>query len=138
MKKLLLITGIVFLLASCQISSPNDTVLVNHSSETVTVNLTGASGITLAPGESRAIETRMDMSLAQRIQSFSPNRRVSARHSNSQLLFEFYDLPYFEMQIFNLTEWNGKLIGDERAGMRTSASEWKENISFNNRLIIAI
>ena len=123
MKKLLLITGIVFLLTSCTLSSPSDTVLTNHSSETVTVNLAGARGIAIPPGQTRAIETRMDMSLAQRIQSFSPNRRVSARYTNSQLLFEFHDLPYYEMRIFNLTEWNGKLIGDERAGIRTSAGD---------------
>ena len=123
MRKILLAVSlaVVFLFASCTLSSPNDTILTNHSSRVVTVNLTGASGITLAPGESIAIETRTDMNPRERMQSFSPDQRVYFVYTNSILTFEFFDRDRYEIRILNLSGQTGVL----------SAGGWMNNASFS-------
>jgi len=127
MKHLLFIVGSIFLLASCQLSSPNDTILTNRSSRTVTVNLTGANEITLAPhvqsGYSIAIETRTDMNPSRRMQSFSPDQRVRFVYTNSILTFEFFDRDRYEVRILNLSGQAGVL----------SAGGWMDNISFGSQ-----
>ena len=128
MKKLLLVSLpfliIGFFLASCQLSSPNDTVLVNHSSRTVTVNLTGASGIIIAPqgepGSIRTVETRTDMNPQCRMQSFSPHKRVFVRYTNSSLTFDFFDRDSYEVRILNRTGYAGIL----------TAEGWMDHIPF--------
>jgi len=48
-KFLAVLLAIVFLFASCTLSYPNDTVLTNHSSRTVTVNLYGTNRVISSP-----------------------------------------------------------------------------------------
>ena len=127
MKKFIPIVVIVFLLASCQLSSPNDTILTNHSSRTVTVNLRGASEIVLAPhgqpGYSTAIETRRDMNPRERMQSFSPHQRVRFIYTNSTLTFEFFDRNRYGIRILNLSGQAGVL----------SADAWMNNPPFGSQ-----
>ena len=109
-----------FFMVSCQLSSPNDTVLTNHSSRTVTVNLIGTGEIVLAPGESRAIETRTDMNPSSRMRGFSPEKRVLIRYTNTRLLFEFYNRQSREVRVFNISGYAGVL----------SADGWMDEIGF--------
>jgi len=111
---------IVFLFLSCTLSYPNDTVLTNHSSRTVTVNLYGADRITLASGESVSIETRRDMNPRERVQSFSPDQRVRFVYTNPILTFEFFDRDRYEVRILNVSGRAGTL----------SADGWMDNTPF--------
>ena len=123
MKKCVFVTLFLafgFLIVSCQLSYPNDTILTNHSSRVVTVNLARASTITLALGESASIATCRYMNPRERMQSFSPNQRVYFVYTNSTLTFEFFDRDRYEVRILNLSR---------RAGV-LSAGGWMNNASF--------
>ena len=127
MKKLLgLAIFVACLFVSCTLNYPNNTVLTNHSSREVTVNFTGAGEIILAPSgypySTRTVTTLGNMNPGERMQSFSPNRRVFFRYTNSSLAFEFFDLPSFQVNILNLTGQEGVLTADE----------WMDEISFTN------
>jgi len=123
MRKIALFASISILLLSCTLSYPNDTVLTNYSSRTVTVNLYGADRITLSPGESISIETRRDMNPRDRMQSFSPDRRVHFVYTNPTLTFEFFDRDRYEVRILNLSGWAGTL----------SADGWMDNTPFGSQ-----
>jgi len=126
-KKLLgLAIFVAGLFVSCTLNYPDDTVLTNHSSREVTVNLTGAGEITLAAyGNSystRTVTTLGNINPGERMQRFSPNRRVYFRYTNSSLAFEFFDLPSFQVNILNLTGQAGVLTADG----------WMDEISFTD------
>jgi len=120
MSKIAVFAVISIFLLSCTLSYPNDTVLTNHSSRTVTVNLYGANRITLSPSESVSIETRRDMNPRERIQSFSPDRRVRFVYTNPALTLEFFDRNRYEVRILNLSGQAGTL----------SADGWMDSTSF--------
>jgi len=120
MRKVIFFAAITILLLSCTLSYPDNTVLTNHSSRTVTVNLYGAERITLAPGESTSIETRRDMNPRERMQSFSPDQRVRFVYTNPSLTFEFFDRDRHEVRILNLSGQAGVL----------SAGGWMDSVPF--------
>jgi len=95
----LLIGLIAVLLFSCTLSHPNDTVLINNSDREVAVYLAGASRVTIPAGESRTVSTRTDMNPIQRLQRFSPDKRVLVSYNNSTLTFEFRDRESFYVTI---------------------------------------
>jgi len=120
MRRIVFFITISIFLASCTLGYPNDTVLTNHSSRTVNVNLYGADRITLPPGESTSIETRRDMNPRGRMQSFSPDRRVRFVYTNPSLTFEFFDRDRYEVRILNVSGQAGVL----------SADGWMDNTPF--------
>jgi len=126
MRKLLIGLSAVFLFSSCQLSYPDDTVLINHSSRHVTVNLAGADAIELyphgQPDYTRTIRTLTGMNPNQRLRGFSPDKRVYVRYNNSTLAFEFRDRESFNVTItHNLTGLSGTLTADG----------WMDSINFN-------
>ena len=124
MRKILFISLFLnMLLFSCDLSNPNNTVLVNNSiDKTVIVKLIGIDDIVIIPGQTIEIETLTRMNPSSRLQSYSPDRRVFYEYKNSSLTFEFYDRDSYEVRILNLTGKAGRL----------TASGWMDTINFTN------
>ncbi|MDR0512030.1 MAG: hypothetical protein LBG93_02850 [Treponema sp.] len=117
---------LLFAFASCTSRYPGDTVLVNHSSRTLTLNFTGTSEITLAPhgepGSTMSLTTLRGVNPIQRMQGYTPNKRVRFEYTNSALIFKFFDRQVYEVKISNFSGYDGKL----------SADGWMKEISFSS------
>jgi len=108
MRKLLFILGITFILYSCTLSYPDNTILTNYSNDqTITIKLIGINDIVLLPGQSTSIETITSVHSSKRMQSYDPSNKIYYVYTS--LSFSFYDRESYEIRLLNLSGKSGKL-----------------------------
>ncbi|MDR0475237.1 MAG: hypothetical protein LBH43_16390 [Treponema sp.] len=126
MKKLFFLRMIFTILAlpliffSCTINKPDNTVVTNHSAnETVIVKFFRTDIFTLAPGESKTVETILKNGKADMgIDYYSPEKKVAVNNQIQKC--DFFDRQSYKVTILNLTGRSGVL-----------SSAFMEEIDFN-------
>jgi len=119
------ILPLIFILFSCTLSEPDDTIITNHSTDKiVTVKFLHTDIVLLNPGQSLSIKTIKTVNPSKSVEYYSPNKKVSYIYTNPSLKFDFYDRDSYAVKIFNLTGKAGIL----------SADGWMDDINFSDTI----
>ena len=127
--------SVIFLFFSCQLSSPDNTILNNHSDREVTVYLSGADQIILSPygkdGDTKTVPTLSSMNPGARLEGYSNSKKIYYKYTNTTLSFDFFPRQSYAVTVLNLTNKAGELTADGWAGTETAGGEWIEKIQFD-------